>query len=378
MAKTHKIALALQGGGVHGAFTWGVLDALLDEAAAGTVDIVGVSGSSSGALTATALVYGFHEGAALPGPATARTRRMAETARVKVRELWETVARTAFWGGNPFVAAIGMTTDWNIDDTAAARWADVAASSSQPTETGLGSTLTTVLREVLPEIPAIFALPQTGTPMLVVAATDINECRRQLFVDGAVSPDVIRATNCLPTSYHSIAIGDRHYWDGGYMGSPPLTPLIECLRETEAHDLVVVTINPLHRDRPPVGPRQMLDRLNEITFNSSLIHEVNAIETINRLIDAGMVKDPPARERPYHRINLHRIHADQDMAALGIYSKDAPAWDFLVHLRDLGRETFKKAWPAIQPALGKRSSWDTTAMCDSILARKAITTRDKG
>ncbi|RAU23222.1 alpha/beta hydrolase [Paramagnetospirillum kuznetsovii] len=377
MGKMHKVALALQGGGVHGAFTWGVLDALLDEAAEGNIDIVGVSGSSSGALTATALAYGFHEGAALPGPATARTRRMVEAARGKMRELWETVARTAFWGGNPFVAAIGMAADWNIDDMPSARWADVSLSSGHPTETGLNATLTTVLREVLPQIPAIFALPQAGTPMLVVAATDVAECRRQLFIDGAVSPDVIKATNAQPTHFQTATIGGRAYWDGGYMGNPPLTPLIEGLRENEAHDLLVVTMNPLRRDGAPHGPREILDRLNEVTFNSSLIHEVNAIETINRLIDAGMVKDPPARQRPYHRINLHRVHADEEIAKLGIYSKDAPAWDFLVHLRDLGRQAFKAAWPQIKPALGKSSSWDTTAMCDSILARKAITTRER-
>ncbi|OAN52227.1 alpha/beta hydrolase [Paramagnetospirillum marisnigri] len=378
MAKTHKIALALQGGGVHGAFTWGVLDALLDEAAQGHLDIVGVSGSSSGALSATALVYGFHEGAALPGPATARTKRMAEAARAKIRELWETVARTAFWGGNPFVAAIGLAPDWNIDETAAARWADVSLASGHPTETGLGATLNTVLREVLPEIPAIFALPQPGTPMLVVAATDVVDCRRQLFVDGAVAPDVIRATSALPTSFQMGAAGGRAYWDGGYMGNPPLTPLIECLHENDAHDLLVVTMNPLRRETVPHGPRQILDRMNEVTFNSSLIHEVNAIETINRLIDAGLVKESPGRERPYHRINLHRIHSDEEIAKLGIYSKDAPSWDFLVHLHGLGRAAFQASWPTIKPTLGKSSSWDTTAMCDSILARKAITTRERG
>jgi NTE family protein len=374
MGKMHKLALALQGGGVHGAFTWGVVDALLDEVAKGAVDIVGISGSSSGALTATAMSYGFHEGAGLPGPATARSKRMAEAARAKVRDLWETVARTAFWGGNPFVATIGLAAGWNIDETPAARWADVASATSQHSETGLGATLNTVLREVLPDIPAIFALPQDNVPMLVVAATDVEECRRKLFVDGAVSPDVIRATNCSPTNFQAAEVDGHAYWDGGYMGNPPLTPLIECMREHDASDLVVVTLNPLKRPGAPKGPRQILDRLNEISFNSSLVHEVNAIETINRMIDAGMVQ-PPSREQPFKRLNLHRIHADEEIAGLGVYSKDAPAWDFLVHLRDLGREAFKASWPLIQKALGQHSSWDTTELCDSILARKAITNR---
>lgn len=378
MAKAHRIALALQGGGAHGAFTWGVLEGLLDEAAAGRLSLVGVSGASSGALTATALAYGYHEGAAQPGPAAARTRRMAEAARAKVRELWETVARAAFWGGNPFVAAIGLSQGWNIDDTPAARWADVAGTGAPAPEPGLGSYINSVLRDVLPEIPAIFALPQTDTPTLIVAATDIGECRRQLFIDGAVSPDAVRASTTLPTSLHSVTIGDHHYWDGGYMGNPPLTPLVERLRGAQAEDLVLVTLNPLHRDGPPPkGVRQVLDRLNEVAFNASLVHEVNAVETINRLVDAGMIKDPPPGQHPYRRINLHRIHADDEMAKLGVYSKDAPAWDFLVYLRDLGRQAFNESWPTIAANLGKASSWDTNEVCDQILARHAISTRDR-
>ena len=378
MGKTHRIALALQGGGVHGAFTWGVLDALLDEIASGAIELVGVSGASSGALTATALTYGLHEGAAQPGPATARSKRMAEAARSKIRELWETVARVAFWGGNPFVAAIGLTQDWNIDDSAAARWADVAGTSTPSVEAGLGGYLTAVLRDVLPEIPAIFAVPQPNTPTLIVAATDIGECRRQLFIDGAVSPDAVRAATCMPTSLRAVTIGDHHYWDGGYMGNPPLTPLVECLRETGTEDLVLVTLNPLHRDGPPPkGTRQVLDRLNEVTFNASLVHEVNAIETINRLIAADMIKEPPPGQHPYRRVNLHRIHADADMARLGVYSKDAPAWDFLVYLRDLGRKAFAETWGGIKPNLGKTSSWQTAEVCDQILARRAITDRGK-
>jgi NTE family protein len=380
MATPRKIALALQGGGAHGAFAWGVLDALLDEVADGAIEIVGVSGASAGALAATALVYGFREGADQQGPIASRPKRMAEAARIKLREVWETVARTAFWGGNPLVAAIGLATGWNIDDSAAARWADVtsAATPTQPADPGIGHYVNAVLREVLPQLPAIFALPQPGVPMLVIAATDISQCRRQIFIDGGVSPDALRASTCLASSFQTVTIGDSHYWDGGYMGNPPLNPLVERLRETDAEDVVVVTLNPLRRDGPPPkGARQVLDRLSEVTFNASMVHEVNAIETINRLIDAGMINDPPPGQHPYRRVNLHRIHADSELAALGIYSKDAPAWDFLVYLRDLGRDTFRTSWAEIEPALGKTSSWDTNTLCDQILSRTAITTRER-
>ncbi|MBI5162744.1 MAG: patatin-like phospholipase family protein [Magnetospirillum sp.] len=372
MGRRKRIALALQGGGTHGAFAWGVLDALLEEVGKGTIELVAVGGASTGAFNATALAYGLHEGAARPGPATAAGRRMADGARAKLGELWEAVARTAFWGANPLVAAIGLIPGWNIDDTPAARWADVAAGTSTPQDSGISNHLSAVVREVLPEIPAILALPGPGLPRLVVAATDVGECRRQLFIDGAVSPDALRASAVVPASLRPVEIGGRHYWDGGFMGNPPLTPLVECLREADAEDLVVVTSSPLHRDGVPRTPHQVMDRLTELTFNAGLIHEVNAIETINRMIDAGMIKDPPPGQHPFRRVNLHRIHDDAAMAELGIYSKEAPAWDFLAHLRDLGRAAFQRSWPGIEGALGRESSWDTKALCDQVLSRAAI------
>lgn len=368
MTAARPVALALQGGGAHGAFTWGVVEALLCEVAKGGIELVGVSGASAGALNAAALVYGMREGFELPGPATARPKRMAEAAKAKLEQLWENVAHAAFWGGNPFVAAIGVSPDWNIDDSPAARWADMAATGVAPADLGIANYLNTVLREVFPELPAIFAIPESGVPMLMVAATDVEECRRQLFVDGAVSPDALKASACLPSAFQAVTIEGSTYWDGGYMGNPPLTPLVDCLRRTACEDLLLVTLNPLHREGVPRTVRQIQDRLNEITFSASLVHEVNAIETINRLIDADQLRP----ESGYRRINLHRIHADDEMARLGIYSKDAPSWDFLRHLRDLGREAFARMWPSISDALGKRSSWDTKAVCDRMLAREAL------
>ncbi|HTH17411.1 MAG TPA: patatin-like phospholipase family protein, partial [Magnetospirillum sp.] len=307
------------------------------------------------------------EGAALPGPATARSKRMAEAARGKLRELWETVARAAFWGGNPFVAAIGLSAGWNIDDSPAARWADMATQVA-PTDVGIGNYLNTVLSSVFPELPAILALPQSGVPMLMVAATDVEECRRQLFIDGAVSPAALKASACIPSTLQSVTIDGSTYWDGGYMGNPPLTPLVECLRKAECDDLLLITVNPLHREGVPRGSRQIMDRLVEISFSAGLVHEINAIETINRLIDADQLRP----DSGYRRINLHRIHADEEMAKLGVYSKDAPSWDFLDHLRLLGHAAFKRLWPEIGAALGKTSSWDTKPLCDRMLAREAL------
>ncbi|MFD2233255.1 patatin-like phospholipase family protein [Phaeospirillum tilakii] len=373
MNRPHRLALALQGGGVHAAFTWGVLDGLLDQVALGAIELVGVSGASSGGLVAAALAYGCHEGASRPGPAATRPRRIADSAQTKLRELWEAIARVAFWSGNPFVAAQTLAGSWNIDDSAAARWADMAGTSARATESGLGGSLTGVLREVLPDMPAIFARPQPGVPNLVIAATDIGEGRRQLFVDGAVSPDALRASTCRPAPFAAIEIEDRAYWDGAFLGNPPLTCLIERLRQREAEDLLLVTINPVRRDGPPPRTlRQVADRISELTANAALIHEINTIETINRLIGSGMIAAPPPGQHPFRRIHLHRIEADAEIARLGVYSKEAPGWEFLVHLHALGRQSFEKSWPTLAEALGQRSSWDSAALCDSILARSAI------
>jgi NTE family protein len=293
---------------------------------------------------------------------------MAEGARAKLKDLWENVARAAFWGGNPFVAAIGVSADWNIDDSPAARWADVAATGLAPADLGISNYLNGVLRQVFPELPAILALPEAGVPPLIVAATDVEECRRQLFVDGGVSPDALKASACIPSAFQAVTIDGSTYWDGGYMGNPPLTPLVDRLRQTECNDLLLVTLNPLRREGVPRGARQIMDRLNEITFSASLVHEVNAIETINRLIDADQLRP----DCGYRRVNLHRIHADEEMAGLGVYSKDAPSWDFLQHLRDVGHTTFKRLWPGIKAALGKHSTWDTKSLCDRTLAREAL------
>lgn len=367
MAKARRIALALQGGGAHGAFTWGVLEGLLDHVASGGIELAAASGASAGALNATALAYGLRQGAALPGPAAARSKRMAEAARSKLQELWENVARAAFWGGNPFVAAIGLSPGWNIDDSPAARWADMAVAGGV-SDAGIGTYLNTVLSQVLPELPAILAMPEPGVPSVLVAATDIEECRRQLFVDGAVSPEALKASVCLPNTFQPVTIAGGTYWDGGYMGNPPLTPLVDCLRGGDCDDIVLVTVTPLHREGVPRGARQVMDRLSEITFSASLVHEVNAIETINRLIDADQIRP----EAGYRRVNLHRIHADEEMTKLGVYSKDAPSWDFLRHLREVGQEAFKRLWPEVEAALGKTSSWDTKMVCDRMLARESL------
>lgn len=363
-----KIALALQGGGAHAAFSWGVIERLLDHVVAGSIEICGVSGASTGALNATALAYGLREGAELPGPATARKKRMVEAAKAKIEELWAAIARAAFWGGNPYVSAIGLIPGWNIDDSPAARWADMTSTGVVQADASIGAYLNAVLRDVLPQLPAILATPVAQVPVVQVAATEVRECRRQIFVDGAISPEALKASMCVPSVLHGIEIADNLYWDGGYMGNPPLSPLLEQASAQDCHDLVLVSVNPLHRDLAPRSMRQCQDRLNEITFSASLVHEVNAIETLNRLIDAGHV----TKASGLRRVNLHRIHADGEMGRLGIYSKDAPAWDFLEHLRDLGHDAFDAAWPNIKAALGKCSSWDTEAICDHVVARRGI------
>lgn len=356
---TKRIALALQGGGVHAAFAWGVVDRLLVQVAAGEVEIAGISGASSGALNAVALAYGLREGADLPGPAAARTRRMAQAARAKLEEMWSAVAQAAFWSGNPLAAAIALSWGWNIDDSPAARWAETMG-AAPTTETGVGIYLNGLLRDVFPHLPAILAAPVAAVPPVMISATEVRHCRRELFVDGAISPAAMRAALGGATA-GAIEVHGGQYWDGAYLGNPPLVPLLARVRPQGCDDLLVVGVTPLVHDEAPRGSGQRLNRLREIAFSAALVQEVAAIETVNAL--AG------PEGRPIH---LHRLHADARIVRLGAHSKEAPAWDFLTHLRDMGQNAFDAGWPDIVRALGRQSSWDTGALADRVIERGAL------
>lgn len=332
------VALALQGGGTHTAFGWGVLESLLQAEEEGVIRIVAVSGTSGGALNAAALAAGL-----IDGPSGARRR---------LELLWDTVVAEARFV-NPFTALpVGIAMDFNIDTTPLALATAFTTQMFSPYTLGLtGAALSRVVAQVLPDLDAL-ALPGRE-PALYVCATQIERTERALFAsppvpgDAAqnpmppVTPAALLASACVPQLFPSVHTEHGWMWDGGFLGNPALEPLIG-----HAADILIVAINPLERtDSPPRTATAIIDRVNEIAFNAALLMEVRAIERTNDLVAQGLL---PHKKR----VRLHRIADDAGMAKLGFASKLNPNHDFVRNLRMRGR-TVGNAWRAAhEPGLG--------------------------
>ena len=296
-----SVALALQGGGSHGAFTWGVLDRLLQEVAAGTLRISAVSGSSAGGINAALTVSGLVTG----GPDIAR-RRLAD--------FWQSVSRRGFLGGNALLFGEpnlfgGVNLDWSPVAIALEAIGLVVSPYTNPFYT---DALAPLVAQAFPP-DDLTALNTPGAPRLFVGATNVATNERTVFTQPDITVDALRASACLPTDFKSVTIGGVPYWDGGYLGNPPLAPLLD-----HAQDLMLVLVNAFHRDgMPPHSAPAILDRLNEITFNASVVLEINAIEAINSVL-AELAASGVNYDGRYKRIRLHAELAD----AVGIDPDD--------------------------------------------------------
>jgi NTE family protein len=197
------------------------------------------------------------------------------------------------------------------------------------------------------------ALNAAASPRLFVGTTDVTSNARVVFTQPDISTDALRASACLPTEFKAVGIGGVPFWDGGYLGNPPLAPLLD-----HAQDLVLVLVNAFHRDlMPPHSAPAILDRLNEVTFNASVVLEVNAIEAVNSLL-ADVAEQGVHYTGRYKPVRLHSIRDDAFMAQLGFMSKSSTSWDLLSRLHDAGYQT-AEAWVGTSlGAVGKRSSFD--------------------
>ncbi|MEO9190121.1 MAG: patatin-like phospholipase family protein [Acetobacteraceae bacterium] len=339
--ETPSVALALQGGGTHGAFTWGVLDRLLDAVEAGRLRISGISGASAGAINAAACVAGL----ALGGPALARAR---------LRDFWESLVRRGTSAGNAlFGFADPGLFGLNIDWSPGAILLEAAGLVISPYTNPLYSdSLGPLLRDSF-DATALAALNAAGAPRLFVSATNVGTNALKIFTQPDITVDALRASACLPSEFRAVQIGDAFYWDGGYLGNPALDPLLDV-----ADDLLIVLINPLAYDHaPPTNARQILDRLNQITFNASLVLEVNAIEAVNRVLRA---QGDPAAGR-YRQIRMHVIEDQKFMQTLGFVSKISTSRELIGTLFDKGRQAADRWLAAHCQAVGKTSSCDPKA-----------------
>jgi NTE family protein len=324
------IDLALQGGGSHGAFTWGVLDRLLEEP---WLQIAGISGTSAGAMNAAVLADGWTEGG-------------AAGARDALEKYWRSVSRAAAFSPlqrSPLDHLMGR---WSLDTSPAYLFTDLMSRVLSPYD--LNPLGFNPLRQILAE--AIDFERLAGAPIkLFVTATRVRTGRGRIFRNAEINADVLLASACLPTMFRAIEIDGEPYWDGGYAGNPTITPLV---RETDARDTIIVQINPTERLEQPRTAAEILNRLNEISFNSPLAKELRMIALLRQVADPGTGEG--AR---WAQMKTHRIKSDM-LAAFGASSKLNAEWAFTSKLRDEGRRAADEFLEMHAADLGERSTAD--------------------
>jgi len=323
MTAARKTAnLALQGGGSHGAFTWGVLDALLED---GRLRFEGVSGTSAGAMNAVVLAHGLARAHADGLRGQARN----EAARHALGRFWDGVGLIGtFMSGLPMPGSVGavMGSWW-------AQW----FSPAQANPLGINPLLRLLKRQIDFELLARAGTLASGLKVFV-SATNIRTGRGEVFSGARLTADAVMASACLPMLFQPVQIGSEYYWDGGYSGNPALYPLIY---RTASRDVVLVQINPIEAPyQPGASAQDIMERVNEITFNASLLAEMRAINFVQRLLAQGRL-DP---ER-YREILLHRVDGGAALARFGATSKVRADMAFLKQLFALGRRA-GKAWLA--------------------------------
>jgi NTE family protein len=323
------VDLALQGGGSHGAFTWGVLDRLLEET---WLKIVAISGTSAGAMNAAVLADGWTAGG-------------AEGAREALEQYWRRVSRAAAFSPlqrSPLDRLMGR---WTLDTSPAYVFTDLMSRLFSPYDLPVDYN---PLRKVLTESIDFERLARSPI-QLFITATRVRTGRGRIFRNAEITADVLLASACLPTMFRAIEIDGEPYWDGGYAGNPTLTPLV---RESDAHDTILVQINPRERPEPPRTANEILNRLNEISFNSALMKELRMIALLRQVADPGHGEG--AR---WAGMRTHSIWTDK-LADFGASSKLNAEWSFVSMLKEEGRRCADVFLAAHGEDLGQRSTAD--------------------
>jgi NTE family protein len=311
-----RLNLALQGGGAHGAFTWGVLDRLMRD---GRIFIDGISGTSAGAMNGVVFTDGF-----------IKNGRMG--AIDSLREFWKAISDRAVLSSGHAMAPWFMQSGkerWNVDDSPAFMMTDFVTRMFSPYQ--INPLDINPLRDILGEMIDFKALRARKDIKLFVSATNVRTCKLRVFQTNEMYVETLLASACLPLMFQAVEFEGEQYWDGGYLANPAISPLIhQCVSK----DVMIVQINPMNRPDVPKSAREILNRINEVSFNSTLAREMSGIATISKLIDEGKLRDTP-----FHRVNFHMIAAEDEMSHLGASSKFNADWAFLSHLYELGVST---------------------------------------
>ncbi len=337
--KRKPISLALQGGGALGAYTWGALDRLLEEE---RIEIAAISGSSAGAMCAVVLAEGLQEAG-------------VEGARSQLRKFWESIARAGHanpYRRTPMMAFLNAFKPGWAQESYLALWADLASRYTSPYD--FNPLNINPLKEVLEELVDFERVRECRQIQLFIGATNVETGRIAIFRNAELTADHVMASACLPQLFQAVEIDGVPYWDGGYVGNPALFPLFQV--ET-TRDIVIVQINPLEREGAPRTATDILARVNEITFNASLLSELRAIDFVARLIDEHRL--PEGR---YRKMLVHNVSEGQPLAPLGIGVDLNTDLAFFEQLFEVGRAAADRWIAAIYEALGERSTVDLGAM----------------
>jgi NTE family protein len=329
------VNLALQGGGSHGAYTWGVLDALAEDT---RIEISGISGASAGTMNAVVFASGMSEGG-------------RERAREKLEKFWLSVssegtlapfqrrwvdkglsAWRGFWPGSRWIDA----------------WTEAVSGFLSPYE--FNPFNVNPLRVHLEQAVDFEHLRASNDLKLFIAATNVRTGRGEIFRRDILTADHAMASACLPQLFQAVIIKGELYWDGGFAGNPPLWPLFY---ETQCRDAIIVQINPIERAEIPHTPGEISNRVDEVTFNASLLAELRAADFVARLIRSGVLKSDQYREE-----RLHRIGGAGKLESFSAATKNDVSWPFLNRLRDLGRNDAKEWLEVNFDAIGVESTLD--------------------
>ncbi|TCM19483.1 NTE family protein [Novosphingobium sp. PhB165] len=333
-----SLDLALQGGGAHGAFTWGVLDGLLQDE---RLNIGALSGASAGAMNAAVLVSGLVSGG-------------REEARERLRAFWKELNRSGREAGPliPMIEAFPQTS------RAVSSWwttvfGDIGMTHASPE---LGREMQEILRKVIETHVDFDAIRSENAPQLFISATNARSGRLRLFRNEDLSTDALLASACLPLYFPPVTIDGKDYWDGGYSANPPLVPLV---LESPNDDLLLITVNAQVRPDTPRGVAAIVDRLTEIGFNQSMRKELQGLLLLKSSIGHTRAKDGLIAQ--VERLRLHEIHDEPTLSAMPAQTKLLPVRHLLLKLHDVG-EAAAKQWCEVNiEHLGKRGTVDMAA-----------------
>jgi NTE family protein len=341
--KIKRINLALQGGGAHGAFTWGVLEQILSDE---RLAIEGISGTSAGAMNAVMLADGLARGG-------------RDEAMKRLSDFWRAASSTGNLPALQREVVQRLLAFTPLEGTPVQAWLDAVSRYFSPYD--VNPLNINPLKDLIERFVDFDKLCADSALQLFISATNVQTGRVRIFSRDKITADAVMASACMPTLFRAVEIDGVPYWDGGYLGNPVIFPFF---RTTSTEDVIVVQINPVARQATPTSSSEIMNRINEITFNSSLIAEYRAIEFVARLIDQGVLSRGTGPGQ-YRRINVHRILLDRFGTHFDSFSKMSTDFDFFEMLHLSGMRAARRFLDEHFADIGVKSTVDLRAEAEA-------------